>query len=254
MPNYRLIHANYRTGRKSKQLTELELIVWLAYLQSADDFGVCPASARKLQGDDPWLDRRPTKMVQRCIDRLITVGLVRTFSEDGDVYLYQPDWQDYQKIKYPSTTSYPSVPEEEWPHCSEKTRELFSKRLREDFGNIREALLDLPTANANPNAKANANALKEAFDRFWACYPNKTGKEAARKAWAKIKPDAELTERMLAALEWQRQQPQWLQDGGKFIPHPTTWLNQGRWQDEPQDIPQLSAQTTQSLKAIYGTN
>lgn len=25
---------------------------------------------------------------------------------------------------------------------------------------------------------------------------------------------------------------QWQRDGGQYIPHPATWLNQGRWKDE----------------------
>lgn len=37
---------------------------------------------------------------------------------------------------------------------------------------------------------------------------------------------------MLAALAQQKKSPQWVKDGGEFIPHPATWLNQGRWQDE----------------------
>ena len=26
---------------------------------------------------------------------------------------------------------------------------------------------------------------------------------------------------------------QWLREGGRFIPNPSTWINQGRWDDEP---------------------
>lgn len=94
------------------------------------------------------------------------------------------------------------------------------------------------------------------FDEFWAAYPRKTGKEAARKAWVKLKPSAELLEIMLAALDWQRRSTQWLKDGGQFIPHPATWLNQGRWQDEPPDpnSPQLTERSARSMGAIFGTN
>jgi hypothetical protein len=72
-----------------------------------------------------------------------------------------------------------------------------------------------------------------AFDGFWSAYPRKVGKGAARKAWGKIKPAAELVERMLSTLTWQRTSEQWTKDGGKFIPYPATWLNQERWTDEP---------------------
>lgn len=68
------------------------------------------------------------------------------------------------------------------------------------------------------------------FEQFWKAYPRKVGKLAAQKAWLKMTPD--LSE-VLNALEWQTKQKQWL-DG--FIPHPSTYLNQGRWMDEPPII------------------
>lgn len=90
------------------------------------------------------------------------------------------------------------------------------------------------------------------FDVFWDAYPKKAGKEAARKVWARLKPSSGLLELMLTAVADQRRSAQWLKDGGQFIPHPATWLNQGRWQDEATQIPQVSERNTRSLVAIYG--
>jgi hypothetical protein len=44
-------------------------------------------------------------------------------------------------------------------------------------------------------------------------------------------PDAVL-EQMLSAIARSKRTEQWQKDGGKFIPMPTTWLNQRRWEDE----------------------
>lgn len=73
----------------------------------------------------------------------------------------------------------------------------------------------------------------EDFARFWDAYPQKTGKGAARASYerALYKTDPET---ILAALEAQKKSPQWCRDGGQYIPHPATWLNQERWQDEVQ--------------------
>ena len=69
------------------------------------------------------------------------------------------------------------------------------------------------------------------FEKFWAVYPRKVGKGAARRAFAKIRvPVGEL----IAAVEEQKRSEQWRKDGGQFIPHPATWLNQERWEDEPE--------------------
>lgn len=68
------------------------------------------------------------------------------------------------------------------------------------------------------------------FDTFWSAYPKKTGKDAARTAWKKKKPRID---DVMFALSWQVQSEQWKKSGGQFIPNPATYINQGRWQDEP---------------------
>lgn len=70
------------------------------------------------------------------------------------------------------------------------------------------------------------------FDEFWQGYPKRVGKDAARKAFEKRKPDALLTARMVQAVETQKRSRQWQEESGKFIPNPATWLNQGRWEDD----------------------
>ena len=69
----------------------------------------------------------------------------------------------------------------------------------------------------------------DSFISFWEAYPNKTGKGAAYKSWEKMKPPLE---KVMAALEWQKKTAQWTKDDGAYIPHPSTWLNQSRWEDE----------------------
>jgi uncharacterized protein YdaU (DUF1376 family) len=69
------------------------------------------------------------------------------------------------------------------------------------------------------------------FDAFWQAYPKKVGKIAARKAWKKAKRPP--TGIILAAVEQQKKSDQWRKDNGQYIPNPATWLNQGRWDDEP---------------------
>ena len=67
------------------------------------------------------------------------------------------------------------------------------------------------------------------FEDFWYFYPKKVGKDAAIKAWNKVKPDILLVS---DALKWQKESKQWQAEDGKYIPNPATYLNQGRWQDE----------------------
>lgn len=69
------------------------------------------------------------------------------------------------------------------------------------------------------------------FDRFWAIYPKKVGKESARKAFERARKKAPLAS-LLTAVERQKCSSQWSRDNGQYIPNPATWLNQGRWEDE----------------------
>ena len=39
-------------------------------------------------------------------------------------------------------------------------------------------------------------------------------------------------------LRRQKDSVQWQRDGGKYIPHPSTWLNQRRWEDETETVQQ----------------
>jgi len=74
---------------------------------------------------------------------------------------------------------------------------------------------------------------------FWEVFPRKAAKALAQKAFAKLDPDADLLGRMVKAVERQKQTEQWHKNGGRFIPHPATWLHQQRWQDELPSVPML---------------
>lgn len=72
----------------------------------------------------------------------------------------------------------------------------------------------------------------EHFKTFWSAYPKKAGKDAAKKAFVKRKFDEQAFAKVMDALNEQKASEQWVKDAGQFIPHPATWLNQGRFDDE----------------------
>ena len=73
----------------------------------------------------------------------------------------------------------------------------------------------------------------EAFEEFWTKYPRRIAKPAAFKAWQKNKIEADhfLSTIIRQDLEKRTRLKWWSKDSTK-IPHPATWLNQKRWQDE----------------------
>jgi uncharacterized protein YdaU (DUF1376 family) len=66
------------------------------------------------------------------------------------------------------------------------------------------------------------------FDIFWKQYPRKVAKPNALKSWLKIKPDDVVLKKMLDAINQQQLPSKEIQ----FVPHPATWLNANRWEDE----------------------
>ena len=77
---------------------------------------------------------------------------------------------------------------------------------------------------------------KDLFAQFWAAYPKRKDKAKAQSAFAKLHPNEQLLAEILAALDWQKQSPDWLKDGGQFVPYASSYLNGRRWEDEtPQN-------------------
>ena len=76
------------------------------------------------------------------------------------------------------------------------------------------------------------------FMAFWKEYPRHDSKQSAYKKFTNImkgkstEEQNELLSKMIAAINSQKQSEQWQKDDGKFIPMPTTYLNQARWEDE----------------------
>jgi|LSQX01.2.fsa_nt_gb hypothetical protein len=86
------------------------------------------------------------------------------------------------------------------------------------------------------------------FDRFWEAYPKKVGKKNAQSAWKRLKVKPPLFERIMSALEIQKQSDQWLKEKGRFVPNPSTWLNGERWEDS---IESMNASEKKKAKRDY---
>ena len=66
------------------------------------------------------------------------------------------------------------------------------------------------------------------FDTFWKHYPRKVAKPNALKRWLKLKPNDDELKKMLVAIDQQELRKK----ETDFVPHPATWLNDRRWEDE----------------------
>lgn len=95
---------------------------------------------------------------------------------------------------------------------------------------LRSEELDNPLTH--PSGAFPQIAKPNGFGRFWEAYPNKTGKGAAEKAYAKairFMSGHDPPGQLLDAVARAKLGRQW---GEGFVPNPATWLNQRRWEDE----------------------
>jgi DNA-binding MarR family transcriptional regulator len=94
------------------------------------------------------------------------------------------------------------------------------------------SVLSDPTPKKRKPARPDPATL-EAFNRFYQGFPRRVAKQKGRDAWLKLSPGAELITVIMAAVE--RYAAEVRGTELKFIPHPATWLNGRRWEDEPAE-------------------
>ncbi len=71
------------------------------------------------------------------------------------------------------------------------------------------------------------------FEDFWAVYPRRVARAAAEKAWAKAVRSIDAETIVAGARRYAEERR-----GGetRFTAHPATWLNAGRWADDPAPV------------------
>lgn len=203
MPD-RLLCESIRISESIDRLTPFEETFFYRLMVSVDDRGYIVANPKVLSRTlYPLKDVRDCQ-IKDTLRKLSSAGLISFFThnEDGKLYCRLTNWDRYQTSTAASAEA--------------------------------DTAKDSPKAKApkTPRISKLSEAMKARFDRFWAVYPRKVGKGKAEESFAKYRPDDELTDRMVRAVEAAKASTQWQRDGGQFVPHPATWLNQRRWEDE----------------------
>jgi len=77
----------------------------------------------------------------------------------------------------------------------------------------------------------------ESFAAFYALFPRKVARKSAEKAWARVATSEALIEQIMAGLK--AQLPELLKTYKRdrsMVPHPATWLNGRRFEDEQAPV------------------
>jgi len=94
------------------------------------------------------------------------------------------------------------------------------------------------------------------FDEFWKRYPRKEGsKGKAKSIWDRIcrrKTNKPTWKEIKLAIKNQKRSDQW--KNPKYIPLPTTWLNQQRWLDDPEMMKDYSTSFDSGKRSNHPIN
>lgn len=148
-----------------------------------------------------------TSKVTKTVSKLIDLGYVKVHSFDGRI----------RRLRSCIT------------FCTSQNSKKYDSAEQNILPtNITNSLKDKHTPR-----KSATSVFTEGFDDFWAEYPRPVAKQKAREAWSKVKPDEGVRESILADVR-RRKAGEWKDIEERYIPHPSTYLNQRRWEDEPE--------------------
>ena len=92
---------------------------------------------------------------------------------------------------------------------------------------------EIKDKNTNNNNGQKNKIYEERFEIFYKEYPRKVKKKETLNWFIKNKPSEELFNNIMEKLK--KYKNLWEKKEKKYIPHPTSWLNQERWEDEIDD-------------------
>lgn len=169
------------------------------------------------------------KTILAAIDELVSVGLVSKTSGPKGVNVFSLNDADWCK----NYTSEESTLVENLHQTSVKTTPVTGVKIT----HTKDTIKNTPKKTHTAKKKSDQSELEARFEKFWSAYPRKVAKPKAKAAFLKHSPDDAMLEAMLNAITAASQRDDWARDDYRYCPHPTTWLNQQRWTDEPVQAP-----------------
>lgn len=85
------------------------------------------------------------------------------------------------------------------------------------------------------NKKEKKTSCAERVEAIYNEYPRKIGRGAAEKAIANALEKVDFETLMGKVFQYSDAVSKWPKDRRRFAPHPSTWFNQERWKDDPQE-------------------
>lgn len=192
-------------------------VFWRRLINLVDDFGRYTAHVKLLRAD--VFPLQIEKVGERDVARLLAEceesGLLFVYSfPDGKRYLQMNKWEKGRAHE----SQYPDPPAD---ICEQM--KTFVYRGKQKRANV-------PDSDSDSDTGPDSNTDSEAVSLIYAEYPRKVAKPEALKAIAKALTKTPFTDLMAKTRAYAQscvgKDPQ-------YIPHPSTWFNQERFNDDP---------------------
>jgi len=221
-------------------------LLFIGMINFADDDGVVSSNPIYLKSQIfPYDEALRLSAVKGWLDALVKARILVPLSFEGQNYYVIRTFRSHQVISHPAKGKIPSVvidsvlsgntPElsSNPPESSSNTPELSSNP---PSGKERKGKEGKGKESIGQPAAPEFDFSEQNFETFWKEYPRRVNKKKAKEAFLKINPDPILFVTILEAIRKQADTV-WKGKAIEYIPHPTTWLNGRRWEDEIQASP-----------------
>ena len=203
--------------------------VWLEMLSEADrSNGLVKGDRRSIAESYTWLSlsMKPAYYIHtilRALEYMVDRGWIREV-EGGFLVHNYAEYHKHRGIKE-SQVGTKDPPSLTRPNLTVPEQNLLKEKD--------------PPLEAPPRGPMNG------FDAFWQAYPQKQGKDKAEESWRKKTKGVPIELILEGIAKWGHSQ-KWAEG---FVPLPATWLNQGRWKDDPEPARQISTSAHRTAQA-----
>lgn len=113
---------------------------------------------------------------------------------------------------------------------SGRARQTQRTSVQQTLNNLKSKKSEKEEEKKKPSANAVGDLpVADGFEEFYKAYPKHVGRDVARRAWRKVKPEEK--DAILARVELNKI-GEWAGKEKQYIPNPASWLNGRRWEDE----------------------
>lgn len=194
-------------------------------------------SLKSFAKDFPYLTER---QIRTALQKLIDAGLIKTGC-------FNKEWSD-RTLWYTLTDKGFSIMQNSQMQMTKKSNDKRQKSQMTFDQNVQA----IPDNNTTDNITTDNNIYLDGFDVFYSVYPRHVNKRKSLEQWKKLKPDKILQERIISDVK-RKIDGEWKDREEKYIPYPSTYLNQHRWEDGDNGN-QKSRIISQTPKDTFGIN